>query len=453
MAVETKASVKDANEFDVCVIGLGYVGLTLAAALADIGMKVLGIERRQDVVDLTNEGKAHFFERGLDAVLAEAVRSKQFQASQSLDAAHRARIWVLTVGTPLDSDGKFQTALISNATSEIADNLEDGNLVILRSTVAIGTTRDVVKSILNETGKDIHIGMCPERTLEGRAMQELRHLPQIVGTETAEAARIASEFFMQMTHTVVRVSSFEAAEIVKLVDNTYRDVQFGFANEVARICDAFGVNAMEVIGGGKLGYPRTNVALPGLVGGPCLEKDPHILAQSMANSGLQLDITTSARRVNERQPKETVEFVAKKLAERADERQGKPVIALLGLAFKGIPATDDLRGSMGLWVLKELEKQIPEFELRLFDPVCDAETLSSLHDTATVSASVSDAVRGADCAIIANNHPEFSKLPPVKLTQLMSDAGFVYDYWNHFSDYRRYEVGSHYYAVGNTGGI
>lgn len=452
MIDESGSPAGASSDFDVCVIGLGYVGLTLAAALADIGMKVLGIERRADVVDLTNEGKAHFFERGLDAVLAEAVSSRRFLAAKALDPAHRSRIWVLTVGTPLDADGKFQTGLISNATSEIVDNLEDGNLVILRSTVAIGTTRDVVKIILDKTGKDIHIGMCPERTLEGRAMQELRHLPQIVGTETPEAARIASEFFMQMTHTVVRVSSFEAAEIVKLVDNTYRDVQFGFANEVARICDAFGVNAMEVIGGGKLGYSRTNVALPGLVGGPCLEKDPHILAQSMANAGLQLDITTSARRVNERQPEETVRFIAKQLEERAAARQRKPVVALLGLAFKGIPATDDLRGSMGLWVLRELERQIPEYELRLFDPVCAADVLASLSDHANVAGSVSEAVSDADCAIIANNHPEFSKLPPVQLEQLMAESGFVYDYWNHFSDYRRYEVGDHYYAVGNTGG-
>ncbi|MEM6663632.1 MAG: nucleotide sugar dehydrogenase, partial [Pseudomonadota bacterium] len=128
-------------------------------------------------------------------------------------------------------------------------------------------------------------------------------------------------------------------------------MQFGFANEVARICDAYGVNAMEVIPGGKLGYPRTNVALPGLVGGPCLEKDPHILAQSLQETGLELDITTAARRVNERQPAETVKFILREHARRSD---AAPNIAVLGMAFKGVPATDDLRGAMSLQVIAAL---------------------------------------------------------------------------------------------------
>ena len=296
-------------QYDVAIVGLGYVGLTLAVALADTGFRVLGIERRADVVELTNGGKPHFSENGLAEMLSHAVATDHLVAVQGLDETVSANIYVITVGTPLGDDGTARLDFIEAATQAVADNMPDGALVILRSTVKIGTAREVVAPILAASGKRFEIAMCPERTLEGKAMHELRRLPQIVGADTPETRERAAHFFYKLTPTAVQVSSLETAEIIKLVDNTFRDVQFGFANEVARICDAFGVNAMEVIPGGKLGYERTNVALPGLVGGPCLEKDPHILAQSLRAVGVELDITTAARRVNERQPAETVDFI------------------------------------------------------------------------------------------------------------------------------------------------
>ncbi|MEM7687187.1 MAG: nucleotide sugar dehydrogenase, partial [Pseudomonadota bacterium] len=302
--------------------------------------------------------------------------------------------------------------------------------------------------ILQASGKSFGIAMCPERTLEGRAMHELRRLPQIVGADTDAVRERAAHFFYKLTPTAVQVSSLETAEIIKLVDNTFRDVQFGFANEVARICDAYGVNAMEVIPGGKLGYPRTNVALPGLVGGPCLEKDPHILAQSLRDVGVELDITTSARRVNERQPEETVAFI---LAEHAKRSRDVPEIALLGMAFKGVPATDDLRGAMSLQVLEALRQQAPQAEIRVFDPVCGVEQLTAAAPGCKIASFIEDAIGGADVAIIANNHPEFASWRPRQMLRVMAETGFIYDYWNHFSDLRPYELGPNYLAVGNTG--
>jgi len=436
------------GERDVCVVGLGYVGLTLATALADAGFAVLGVERRAEVVAATNRGRPHFSEAGLAETLAHVSAQGTLRAENRMPDALACPIHIITVGTPLDAAGNARLDFIEAASREVAAAMPEDALVILRSTVKIGTARRVVAPILAASGKRFALAVCPERTLEGRAMQELRQLPQIVGADDAATRERAAHFFYKLTHTVVQVSSLEAGEIVKLVDNTYRDVQFGFANEVARICDAWGVNAMEVIGGGALGYPRTRVALPGLVGGPCLEKDPHILAQSCAGIGLDLDIAPAARRVNERQPGETAQFV---LAEHARRRPGAaPEIALMGLAFKGVPATDDLRGSMALRVLAALAAAAPQARFRLHDPVCSEAQLAAAAPGHAIAPDIERALDGADIAVIANNHPALGALRPKRMAALMAPTGFVYDYWNHFSDLRPHELGEAYFAVGNA---
>ncbi|MEM7687147.1 MAG: NAD(P)-binding domain-containing protein, partial [Pseudomonadota bacterium] len=169
--------------FDVAVVGLGYVGLTLATALADTGFRVLGVERRAEVVDMTNKGMPHFSETGLPEMLAHAVETGALTAAPAF-SAENADIYVITVGTPLAPDGRARVDFIESATREVAENMPDGALVILRSTVKIGTARNIVAPILQASGKSFGIAMCPERTLEGRAMHELRRLPQIVGADT-----------------------------------------------------------------------------------------------------------------------------------------------------------------------------------------------------------------------------------------------------------------------------
>lgn len=435
-------------EHDVAIIGLGYVGLTLAIALADVGLDVLGVEKRPDVVDMANAGKPHFSENGLEAVMKHVYAKGTMRASTSLPEDDHFNVYIITVGTPL-KDGRFNLDFIKSASKEVADNMQNDALIILRSTVAIGTARNVVAPILAASGKRFQIAMCPERTLEGRAMVELRNLPQIIGADDDETRQRAAHFFYKLTHTAVQVSSLETAEVIKLVDNTYRDIQFGFANEVARICDAYKINVLEVINGGKLGYDRTNVALPGLVGGPCLEKDPHILMQSLEIKGIKLEITHAARTVNERQPSETVSFINERLSELSGIE--KPVIALAGIAFKGVPATDDLRGSMAHKVLAAIRLQIPDAEIRVFDPVCTIDHMKSeCVDTDYYAESLIEAITGAACLIVANNHPALGVHSPMELYKHLAPLGFIYDYWNHYSDRSEQEIGSRYYAVGNT---
>jgi len=433
---------------DVGIVGLGYVGLTLAAAMADVGLEVVGVEKRSDVARLVASGRAHFHENGLAPILKAVVDAGRLIVAERLTDRPPCDTYIITVGTPLDANGNARLDMIENASREVAEAMSDGALVLLRSTVKIGTARNVVRPILAASGKSFDLAMCPERTLEGNALSEIRHLPQIVGADEPRARQRAVELFQRLTSQVLTVSSLETAEIIKLADNTFRDVRFGFANEIARLCDAVGVSANEVINTGKLGYTRTNIALPGLVGGPCLEKDPHILRQSALAFGVDLDITAAARLVNERQPVECAEFICAEL-----DRRGVPEDArvdLLGLAFKGIPETDDLRGAMSLHVASALKRIRPAMRLRAYDPVVAADAILALPHDMAVIAEPAEIGRGAAAIVITNNHPAFGAMSWSTLSGALAENGFIYDFWNHFSDVDTVRSRKAYYAVGSA---
>ena len=414
----------------VSILGLGYVGLTLGVAMADAGFKVHGVEVRDSILDSLKKSKAHFWERDLDETLKKVVESGNFSFSKSYEAVSPSDVYIITVGTPLDESSQVRLDMIQNATHQIAENFQDGALVILRSTVRIGTARKVVKPILDKTGVSYELAVCPERTLEGNAMNELKQLPQIIGAETEGTLFRASHLFSRLTPTTVRVDKWETAELIKLVDNTYRDVTFGFANEVARICDAIGVSSSQVIQAGKLGYPRTNVAWPGPVGGPCLEKDPHILAQSAQMYGVSLDVTVASRRVNERQPVETVESIVKFLLAKGVDKNQALKISILGLAFKGIPATNDLRGTVAKSIMFCLKQSFPNSRFFGFDPHVSDEDI--LDFGLEPSGSIEEAFDNSNLVVIANNNEQFKSLKIDALSGSMNSNALVYDYWGLF---------------------
>ena len=411
------------------MLGLGYVGLTLGVALARRGVRVFGVERRPEVVKLANEGVPHFSEQGLNSALDSVLREELFSAAVSLDDAPSCDYYIITVGTPLHPDTHLpRLDLIEAATREVAAHFDAGATIILRSTVQVGTTLEVVRPILESTGKKFYLAMCPERTLEGDALRELSSLPQIIGASSPDAGDRAAVLFSRLTNTLVHVSDPATAEMIKLIDNTSRDVRFAFANEVARACDAIGIDANEVIKFGKLGYARTNVAKPGPVGGPCLEKDPHILMTSLRRYGVSLEITAASRLVNERQPVETVA----NMMDLLDTGGSNPpfVATVAGIAFKGVPETDDLRGSMSVKIVEALLATGKIKEMRVFDPIVAHEVLESLPYDLKVFSSLEDSVRGADLLVIGNNHPFFSRVPADRYFEWLPAHGIIYDYWN-----------------------
>ena len=433
----------------VCISGLGYVGLTLAVAMADVGFKVLGVEIRDEVLTLLNNGKAHFHEPGLQERLRRVIRSGHLIFAKRIPVGWSGSVFIITVGTPLDIQGRSRMDMVQSVTREVADRMNNESLVIMRSTVKLGTTRKVVLPVLATSGKQFDLAFCPERTLEGKALTELRQLPQIVGGMTSQAAVRASHIFQLITPTVVRVSSLETAEMIKLIDNAQRDVAFAYANEVARACDAIGVSAAEVIQAGKLGYPRTNLPMPGPVGGPCLEKDSHILAEGLRELGIDPEITMAARRTNENQPAEVVAHI-KGFTDALGGFTKRPVITLLGIAFKGQPATDDLRGTMARPVFARLRQSYPDAEFRGFDAVVSTQDIEGFGLIST--SSLQEAFKNANLVLILNNHPLFAAMDIEDLAKEMQAPGLVYDFWNCFKTADLHlPTGISYMALGSHG--
>jgi len=433
----------------VCVLGLGYVGLTLAATMASIGFRVWGIEIRPQVVADLRKGRPHFHEPGLQDQLSRAVESGALTVHESIPAECDASVFIITVGTPLGPNGRARLDMIEHTSREVAAVMRQDALVVLRSTVRLGTTRSIVAPILAAKGRAYDLAFCPERTLEGSAMKELRTLPQIVGGATLQATVRAAQLFQFITVTTIRVASLETAETIKLVDNTQRDVHFAFSNEVARICDVIGVSAAEVINAGKLGYPRTNLALPGPVGGPCLEKDPYIMVEGVEALGFVPEITLAARRLNEAQPSQSIAAL-KRVVDGLDGFPAKPVIAVLGIAFKGQPETDDLRGTMARPILKALKERFTGATFRGFDPVVAPEAIRDFG--LEPAASLAEAVAGANIAVITNNHSVFGGMPVERLSATMAKPAMIYDFWNTFYGRAlRLAPGTGYMALGSHG--
>ena len=433
----------------VCVVGLGYVGLTLAAAMADVGFNVLGVEIRDDVLSLLDKGKPHFHEPGLEDRLKQVISSGTLTFSKDIPSGWNGAVFIITVGTPLDNNGNSRLDMIERVSRQVAQNLKDDDLVIMRSTVKIGSTRKIVMPILNEAKCKYELAFCPERTLEGKALIELRSLPQIVGGLTYGASVRASQLFQHLTPTVVKVEDVETAEMIKLIDNAQRDVAFAYANEVAQACDAVGISAAEVIRAGKLGYARTNLPMPGPVGGPCLEKDSYILAESLREMGVEPSITMSARNLNEKQPDDIIKYL-RKITSSFVGFPDNPKITLMGIAFKGQPETNDLRGTMAKPILNALKEIFSNASFFGYDAIVEDSEIRNfgLEPLFTLE----QAFNEANLVLIINNHPAFITMSVNVLAEKMAQPGLIYDFWNCFnaSDLHL-PVGTGYMALGSHG--
>ena len=414
----------------VCVVGLGRVGLTLAATLANVGFEVVGAEKNRDVVARLKEGIPPFYERGLDAALNRCLGRNLTVQDRVVEDGFDA--YVICVGTPLDkASGRAHLEPLVAATEEVAEALHPDALVIVRSTVPVGTTRGVVQPAIRRRQESFSLASCPERTVEGRALTELRQLPQVIGGIDAESVDRAVQLFSRVTATTVRVASPEAAEMTKLIDNSYRDLNFAFANEIALVAETLGLDGAEVIRSANLGYPRNNIPLPGLVGGTCLSKDPHILIESAAAAGASVRLAAVARSVNAALPDHLVERLRIWLG-ASGKRLEDAKILIAGVAFKGQPDNDDVRDSPALALVRALTSGngngggprvyghdfvVPESEMR----ACGIEPCS-----------LEDGFRGADAVVFANNHPAYGQLNIDHLASMMNRPGVIADAWHTF---------------------
>jgi UDP-N-acetyl-D-mannosaminuronic acid dehydrogenase len=430
-------------ENPIVIIGLGYVGLTLAAFMADHGFRVHGTEVRTFILENLEKRKAFFLEANLDNVLERVIDNGSFTFSEKIPTTKLNRIFIITVGTPLLSSKKVNTDYIVNVAREVESVANDGDLVILRSTVKLGTTNRIIRPILESNGKKIDLAFCPERTLEGAALSELDNLPQIIGADTERERVRASEVFNKITSSVVLVSNNETAELIKLTDNVQRDIHFAISNEVARAANQFPIKASEVISAGKLGYPRTNLSSPGPVGGPCLEKDSFLLAESL---GWNTSLAQSAREINLGLVHETVTFISEKAKILGIQN---PKISILGIAFKGTPETNDLRGSVSIQIHDMLKTSLPSAEIYGFDPMISQEEANAYG--INLHKSLNDSFEGASIVLLANNNKVFANIDIDSLSMKLQKPSLIYDYWGRFDSKHTFPEGVNYSSWGSHG--
>jgi nucleotide sugar dehydrogenase len=430
---------------DVIVMGLGYVGLTLGAYLSELGFKVHGVEIRNLVLKALESRKSFFFEPGLNELLSRNIENGNFSFSRSIPKVDGNRVFVITVGTPIDEHKKVIMDSIINVSEQVSHSMTNGDMVILRSTVRLNTTKSIVDPILKKSGKDFDLAFCPERTLEGAALKELGSLPQIIGADSQRSRARATNFFQQVTSSVVNVSNIETAEMIKLVDNMQRDVFFAVSNEVAHLCNSQQIKASEVISAGKLGYGRTNLANPGPVGGPCLEKDSYLLAESVANTSATARIALAARLTNESVTTEAAEFISSWVKQNTTETKVK--ISVLGMAFKGVPETNDMRGTPAISLIDSLVSLCPDLDIKCWDPVVTVDELKSLGYDATLH--LQECIEQSSVVILVNNHPDLSALDLKAISASAEKPMLIYDFWGRNDHNLNLEGPGQYFSWGN----
>lgn len=382
----------------VCVIGLGYIGLPTASFLATKGYQVTGVDVSPNVVDTINQGNIHIVEPDLDILVKSAVNSGNLKASLEPTSAD---IFIIAVPTPFKDNHQPDLSYVEAATKKIAPLVKPGNLIILESTSPVGTT-DRVAHILSETGHniddDIFVAHCPERVLPGRILIELVQNDRIVGGINNKSTEAAVEFYRAFVSGEVLATNARTAELSKLTENAFRDVNIAFANELSMICEQENIDTWELISLANR-HPRVNILQPGPgVGGHCIAVDPWFI---ISKAGDSARLIRTAREVNDSKP----DWVIEKVLEKAKKFK-KPVIACLGLAFKA--DVDDLRESPALGIVQQL------IERDIADIIICEPTLKTHKEFELVSQQ--EAISKADIVLLLVDHKPFKTITAAQLS-------------------------------------
>jgi len=401
---------------DICVMGLGYIGLPTASVLATHGYEVHGVDVNEDVLANLSKGEIHVDEPGLSILVKAAVKSGKLTVSREAVAAE---VFIVAVPTPCTKDRTCEYGPLRAACEQVAGVLARGNLVVLESTVPPGTTEEVVIPILEKSGlkagPDFSVAHCPERVLPGRIMTEIVENNRIIGGIDEESRRKAKALYETFVEGEIVLTDARTAELAKLAENTYRDINIAFANQLSQTCAALGINVFDVIEATNL-HPRVNILSPGPgVGGHCLPLDPWFIVEKAPETS---SLIVEARRINDDQPV----LLARKVL-KALEGVQDPVVAVLGLTYKA--DVDDVRESPARSFVDALRDS--GIEVRLHDPLVKPGKINGLLP-------LPEALTGADALCILAGHTPFKTLDPDATARAMRGR-LVFDYsyilpWN-----------------------
>lgn len=374
----------------VCVLGLGYIGLPAAALISSKGLRVIGVDINPEIVNELSAGRAHFEEPDLEGLVIRAVSSGLLTAQLTPSPAD---VYVIAVPTPINEDKTCDLRAVIGATESLLDSIRPGSLIILESTVPPGTTEEVVLPILERSGlkagRDFSLAFCPERVLPGRIISELVTNDRVIGGLDPVSAQRAADFYRVFVRGGLYLTDLKTAETVKLVENSFRDVNIAFANEISLLSDRLGIDVWEVIALANK-HPRVNILNPGPgVGGHCIAVDPWFLVEKMPDLA---ELIATARRRNDAMPDHIVRKVESVVTPPAK-------VACLGAAYKA--NVGDIRESPAIEVIRKLKR-------RGYDVLVSDPHVSDLGEVALVPAEA--ALAEAECVVLLVDHSEFKTI-------------------------------------------
>ena len=386
------------NQTRVVTLGLGYIGLPTSALIAQSGIEVLGVDLNHSVVETINQGKIHIVEPELDKVVETVVKQNTFRASTIPD---KADVYLIVVPTPFKEKNEPDISFIESATKAILPLLKAGDLYIIESTSPVGTTDTMQKYIYSqrpELKDKLYMAYCPERVLPGNVMYELVHNDRVIGGIDDESTQQAVDFYAQFVKGELHKTNAKTAEMCKLVENSSRDVQIAFANELSLICDKAGINVWELIELANK-HPRVNILQPGSgVGGHCIAVDPYFIVSEYP---MESKIIGTAREINNYKSFWCAEKVKTTSLEYEVKQGKKPTVAIMGLAFK--PNIDDLRESPAKYIAQKIIQSSNNDNILIVEPNIDDHKVFKLTD-------YKQATEQADIIAFLVAHDEFKSL-------------------------------------------
>lgn len=376
----------------ICIVGLGYIGLPTATMFSCYGHKVIGVDVNEKVVNNINKGKIIIEEPNLEEIVEDVVKKGNLIASIS---PKESDVFIISVPTPIKDDKTSDMSYVISATKSIVKYLKEGNIVVLESTSPVGTTEEVVKPIIEESGlkvgRDIMLGYCPERVIPGKIIYELKNNDRVIGGIDKKSAEEIRKIYKTIVDGNIYLTDCKTAELCKLMENTYRDVNIALSNELLLICDKLNINVWEVIEYSNK-HPRVNLHTPGPgVGGHCLAVDPWFIIEKEPELS---NIIKSSRLLNDSMP----EYVYNKIDKILQKDKSKK-ITILGITYKA--NTDDMRESPIIKLIDKLLKN--NYNVKVFDPY--------IKDFQINCQSILEACKDSDLLILGVNHDYFKNLP------------------------------------------
>ena len=440
MNVESFRNKISQKEVKIGVIGLGQVGLPTALTFCQEGFSVIGHDVNPDLLNLLERGKSPLEESGLENLLQSAINQNTFHLDSNLKSTvTNSDVLIICVATPITADIRPNLSALENVCKSISEMSLEGKLILIESSIPPNTFKEIVMPIIGKNhviGKNCWAAFVPERFAPGQAISEIRKISRVIGKMDSDSGELAKDLYQNIVDSQILITSVEVAEISKLVENTYRDVNVAFANEIGLICENYGIDVEELRKVCNT-HPRVNLLTPGPgVGGPCLPKDPYLLLNPSGKNTIQSNIIMHSRKINDKMPLHVIELVEKGLKEK-NKKITHSTIAVLGVTYKA--NVSDTRFAPASQIIPNLLKK--GARVLVYDPF-SKENFGGI--------SISDvwkAISDSDLILVLTDHLEFKSLDLEKIKEKMKDPVIV-DCRRIFDSSKAEKLGITYLGIG-----